>query len=290
MQGAPMKLHSERAGRVRQLPHREFARLIWHRIARARDYHWLFKGSLEPYRGLGPERDQPRIYDAEDFFLRRLRVREVGSAVLRNHDAPIFLRAPESQDVLLDLIEVLHAEIVAKPILVDPPQCTLIEGFDQQQGQVIFREEMNEVLTLANPPLELLPSGQIVEIDEAHRGLYREPLPADVEVEAEIADPVQHAVHVYLARGATPEDKRAAVRQLADALEHLRPEVKEELLSADERDLFLIANSFAIRHNRPDQRRNFDKGTWLDWIFHLYLATIRAVLAVRNSQAEQEAS
>src|SRR5689334_8293203 len=134
MPGAPIKLQSERAGRVRQLPHRDFARLIWHRIARARDYHWFFKGSLEPYQGLGPEREQPRIYDAEDFFLRRLRVREIAPAVLRNHDAPTFLRTADSKDVLLDLIEVLHAETVAKPNMVDPPQCTLIEGFDQQKG------------------------------------------------------------------------------------------------------------------------------------------------------------
>jgi hypothetical protein len=85
-----------------------------------------------------------------------------------------------------------------------------------------------------------------------------------------------------LRRGATVEDKRAAVKQLADALEHLRPEVDEQLLSKDERDLFRTANEFAIRHNKPGQKRDYDKAVWLDWLFHVYLATIRAVVAVRD--------
>ena len=265
-------------------------KLIWRRISWAREFHWLFKGSLESYRGLGPDLEPARIRDPEDFFLRRLRFAGLGKAVLRDQDIPAFILTTDDQDLLLDLTELLHAEVVEKPLMIHPPECTDIEGFDKEAGQAIFREEMNEALVMANPPLELLPSGQIVEIDEAHRDLYREPLPKDADVESAIADPVEHAVRVYLVRGATIEDKRSAVKQLADALEHLRPQIKEELLSNDERDLFRIANQFAIRHNKPDQRRDYDKGPWLDWMFHVFLATVRIVLAVRDSPAREAAS
>jgi hypothetical protein len=285
MSSSPFPLHSERVGRVRHLDNRDFAKLVWARIVRARDYHWLFKGSLQPYRGLGPEPEAPRIHDAEDFFLRRMRVREIGSAVLANREAPRFLLDARNVDVLLDLIEVLHAEVVSKPLMVHPPESTLIEDFDKEAGQAIFRDEMNEALALARPPLELLPNGQVVEIDEAHRDLYREPLPKGVAVKSAIADPVEHAIRVFVSRGSTHEDKRSAVKQLADALEHIRPQVKEELLRKDEGDLFRIANSFAIRHNGPDQQRDYAKEPWLDWIFHVYLATIRVVLALRDSQS-----
>jgi hypothetical protein len=278
------RLHSEREGRSRTLSTFDFTALLWKRIVRARNYHWLFKGSLQSYRGLGPEPEPPRIEDAEDFFLRRLRFGGLGRAVLVDEEPSVILAVGFDLDLLLDLIEVLHAEVVAKPLLLDPEYGGPIEGFDVEAGREIFREEMNEILLLLDPPLELLPSGQVAPRDEAHSDLHREPLPASVAVPAEIADPVTHAVGLYVSRGASIEDRRAAVRQLASALEHLRPSVREELLRADERDLFQIANGFAIRHNDPAQRRAYDTEIWLEWIFHVYLATIRTVLALADGQ------
>jgi hypothetical protein len=280
---SPLQLHSERNGRARELSVDDLARLVWKKIARARDFHWLFKGSLQPYRGLAEDPEPPSIPDAEEYLTSRLRVSGLARDLLNNDEPFISPIMPTDLDLLLDLIELLHAEIVAEPIMVAPPDCTDIEGFDKAAGQALFREEINPVLALASPPLELLPIGHVVELDEGHRALYRDPVPDGTE--AELRDPVEHALSLFLGRGATLEDKRVAVKQLADALEHLRPEVDEQLLSKDERDLFQIANRFAIRHNKPDQKRDYDKGVWLDWIFHVYLATVRAVLSVRDRPA-----
>ncbi len=254
--------------------------LVWQKIYRARDFHWLFKGTLQSYRGLGPEEEEPTIADAESFFIGRLKVSGVGHSVLNGDEPPLSAFQPFDLDLLLDLVELLHGEVVEEPIMVYPPECLDIEGFDKKAGQKIFRDEINEVLQLASPSLELLPIGHVVERDEQHRDLYVEPFPEGTEVE--VMDPVEHALGLFLRRGATVEDQRAAVKQLADALEHLRSEVKEELLSKDERDLFRIANGFAIRHNSADQQRDYDKPVWLTWMFHVYLATIRAVVAVRH--------
>jgi hypothetical protein len=280
MASTPPRLHSERSGRPRRLSSGDLNLLVFKRIASVRDRHCLFRGSLQPYKGLEPYETPARHHDAEAYLTERLRTSGLGYSVLHEDTPPNPGFFDLDLDLLLDLIELLHAEIVHSPIRLDPPEALEIEGFDQEEGRAIFRREMNQVLALAEPPLELLPIGHVVERSDAHRELYADPLPAGTE--SEVADPVEHALGLFLARGAGVEDKRAAVKQLADALEHLRPEVEEELLSKDEGDLFRIANQFAIRHNGPGQQRDYDKPVWLDWLFHVYLATIRAVVAVRG--------
>src|SRR4029077_20624394 len=83
-------------------------------------------------------------------------------------------------------------------------------------------------------------------------------------------------------RGASLDDRRHAVRDLADVLEALRADVHDVMLSKDERELFHLANGFAIRHQNRKQRGDYDRPTWLRWAFYVYLATIHAVLRVRD--------
>lgn len=74
------------------------------------------------------------------------------------------------------------------------------------------------------------------------------------------------------------EDRRDAVRDLADVLEFLRPKVKGVLTTKDESDLFNIANNFGIRHHNDQQKTNYDKAIWYSWMFYYYLSTIHAAL------------
>jgi hypothetical protein len=74
------------------------------------------------------------------------------------------------------------------------------------------------------------------------------------------------------------------VRDLADVLEALRDDIKNSMLSKDEKELFHIANGFAIRHQNRQQRGDYDRLTWLRWAFYVYLATIHAVLRVRERE------
>jgi hypothetical protein len=82
----------------------------------------------------------------------------------------------------------------------------------------------------------------------------------------------------YRRHGSTLDDRRQAVRDLADVLEYLRPQVKTLLTSADEKDLFNIANNFGVRHHNDKQRTAYDAGIWLSWMFYFYLSTIHVVL------------
>jgi hypothetical protein len=65
----------------------------------------------------------------------------------------------------------------------------------------------------------------------------------------------------------------------------MRAEVKDALLTEDERALFRVANEFAIRHWKREQRDDYDKDVWLEWTFYVYLATARAMIRVRERQA-----
>lgn len=94
---------------------------------------------------------------------------------------------------------------------------------------------------------------------------------ADVSATDEPSIP--HAIGLFRRHGATREDRRSAVRELADVLEAHRQLLKDELLTKDEGALFQIANQFDIRHRGAAQRRNYPD-EYLDWIFHWYLATV----------------
>jgi hypothetical protein len=69
------------------------------------------------------------------------------------------------------------------------------------------------------------------------------------------------------------EERRSAVITLAGLLEERRDLLRAELLTKDEGALFQIANAFAIRHQRADQRGDYDSA-FLDWLFWWYLGTV----------------
>lgn len=144
---------------------------------------------------------------------------------------------------------------------------------------------MNGVLRLHDPPYEMNDEGLIVE---ATPTAFHQLLSADVPIDTgdEIKSKIEAAVSRFRTRGASLDDRRTAVRDLADVLEALRPDMKDKMLSKDERELFHIANGFAIRHQNREQRGDYDKGTWLRWSFYVYLATIHAVLRVRDRVEE----
>ncbi|MGA8745428.1 MAG: hypothetical protein WB507_06165 [Solirubrobacterales bacterium] len=188
-------------------------------------------------------------------------------------------------DVLFDVIEVLH-DLVSKGAdgtYHDFGNCGWhYESFNRPEGQEDYRRELNEVLSLGDPAYKLDGHGQVVEVGEPEFDqLLDAPVPDGTEHDL-ITSKIDGAVSRFRARGASLDDRHHAVRDLADALEAIRRDVKESMLPADEKALFNVANGFAIRHNNRDQRGDYDRVTWLRWAFYVYLATIHAVLRVRS--------
>jgi hypothetical protein len=193
------------------------------------------------------------------------------------------------EDAMFDVVEALH-DLASKGVMGDYhgyADCGMhYHLFDREEGRADFRRELNEVLELGDPPYRLDGHGQAVEVGAPEfEQLLEAPLPEGTEADA-VAAKVDAAVGAFSARGATLDDRRHAVRDLADVLEAIRGDLKENMLRADERDLFQIANQFAIRHNGENQKREYDGAVWLRWMFYVNLATIHAVLRVRDRDDE----
>ena len=56
------------------------------------------------------------------------------------------------------------------------------------------------------------------------------------------------------------------------------------MFSSDENRLFEIANQFGIRHHNPEQKTDFDKNIWLEWIFFSYLNSINTIVKIKKTK------
>ena len=153
-------------------------------------------------------------------------------------------------------------------------------AFDVEEGQRLFRDDVNVVLADYAAGFELDPSGEVVRSTPQELADLVEQ-PVDTRSESDVKTRVGDALRKFRNRGARAEDRRDAVRDLADVLELLRDRAAQTLESADERDLFQLANRFGIRHANASQKTRYDLEIWIDWMFYHYLATIQAYTRLR---------
>ncbi|MEO3690991.1 hypothetical protein [Roseateles paludis] len=155
-----------------------------------------------------------------------------------------------SEDDFFDVIEFLY-QYVSKPIdgaMHSHNQCGMHwETFSKTLGQLEFRNRVNAALTHYAHRYELSSGGEVLHKPEAgFEPIFDADLPSK---DQNITSRVGAAVLTYRRHGSTLDDRRQAVRDLADVLEYLRPQVKSLLTNADEKDLFNIANNFGVRHH-----------------------------------------
>jgi hypothetical protein len=193
-----------------------------------------------------------------------------------------------SEDDLFDIIEFLN-DHCSKPIertWHSWNDCGWhCSTFDREAGRVEYREKMNRILQIYMDGFELSPDGEILSLpDNGLEALLDAPLPS--------VDPDNIEMRIEAARRkfrryrSSLDERRDAIRDLADVLEYLRPKMKSVLMSKDEGDIFNIANNFGIRHHNELQKVQYDKAIWYSWLFYYYLATIHAVLRlVAKAQA-----
>ena len=213
------------------------------------------------------------------FFFRRTGIRWVG---------PYYEFVEKADEVtLFTLIEFLY-DHAAKPNEkkgryhdwnecgwhYDPHQ----EIFDVTAGQQDWREKINNIIDLYGDGYELSQHGEIVRLTQNGMEDLVEASPPQVAGETNVSK-INNAVTMFRRGLSSREDQKQAIRQLVDVLEFCRPQVKKELLTEDERDLFNIANNYAIRHHRADERDEYD-GPWLTWLFYVYLSSTHLVLSL----------
>lgn len=147
--------------------------------------------------------------------------------------------------------------------------------FDSAAGRERYRSEVNDILALLDGGWELSETGEVVrQVTSEVADLLSRELP-DV-AGATARERVTDAVRKFRSRTSDKSDRHDAVRDLADVLEFLRPQLKLVLTKKDDALLFDMVNSFGIRHLNEKQHTEYNENIWLSWMFHFLLATIHA--------------
>jgi hypothetical protein len=198
----------------------------------------------------------------------------------RKHLWPVDDRIFEySEDDVFDLIEFLFDQ-VSKPIsgrMHSYADCGMHwDNFDQVPGRVEYREMVNPLLQSYAAGFELNERGEIMSLAPHGMGKLLEASPPTQD--GSVRGRMDVAIDRFQRHGSSIDERRHAVRDLADVLERLRPIAKDVITRKDEADLFELANKFGIRHFNDKQKTNYDQAVWLSWIFYHYLATINACL------------
>lgn len=131
------------------------------------------------------------------------------------------------EDDLFSVIEFLY-DHVSKPVrgqLHDYGNCGMHwEEFDGEAGRKEFREHVNLLLARYGEGYELSLQGEILETAPAGMAPL---LQADVPItNANVQARLQSAIAKFRERKSTPNDRRDVIRDLADVLEYLRPQLK----------------------------------------------------------------
>ena len=140
------------------------------------------------------------------------------------------------EDDLLDMVEFLY-QYVSKPIdgtMHSYGGCGMHwETFGKDAGKKVFREKVNRILMLYTRKFELSSSGEVLERPEVG---FEKIFEADVpSKDRKVVDRISAATNQFRRHGATLDDRRSAVRDLADVLEYLRDDVKKLLTDKDEK-------------------------------------------------------
>ncbi|MBY3555926.1 hypothetical protein [Modestobacter lapidis] len=181
------------------------------------------------------------------------------------------------EGLFYDLIEALH-DLVARPLSRSWHEYARewdYYDFAKRPGQAVYRWRVNELLDRSEVPLRLAETGEdtgrlVTSAGDARDDLVERALESP---EPRVQERVAHAVALFRDRHATPRTKHDATRTLGDVLELRRGLLKQELFTKDERQLFQLANEFALRHFTEQQKADYDP-VFLDWVFWWFLATI----------------
>lgn len=181
---------------------------------------------------------------------------------------------------LFDLIELLHLNIELKWKIA----FTEYELEDVRQvkehSQTIFRDKINMQLSRYGTGWELTRDGYIRELVSAE---LRELIDnhAHYGDEDKVDSLIRRGIKNFLKYGSDEHSKKAALLEIGNALEIIRPEL-EIMLPPEETNIFHLLNKFYLRHNRISEERDYDKSIYYPWIFYIFVSTFDAFVKLRQ--------
>ena len=153
-------------------------------------------------------------------------------------------------------------------------------SYENKLARAEYIANINKLLGVYKNGYELRENGEIYE--KIPSGLDNL-----INIEIKTTDPkhlderIKPAINKFLKYGSTLDDKKDAIRNLADVLEFLQKQ-NIKLPSKDDSDLFNIINGFDIRHNRQLQQGEYDKEIVYNWMFYTFLSSIHYLLEINN--------
>ncbi|GAB6152944.1 hypothetical protein JCM17380_16940 [Desulfosporosinus burensis] len=153
--------------------------------------------------------------------------------------------------------------------------------FDKKEGQEIYIEEINKLLVRYEKDYYLTDSGEIHKVpSNGLKVLVKETIVTEDVRNVDMR--VQYAISKFLKYNSDINEKKDAVRTLADILEYFKKQgIKFE--NKDDSDLFNIINGFDIRHHNKVQQSNYDREFWYEWMFYTFLASINVLTKLHKN-------
>ncbi len=151
-------------------------------------------------------------------------------------------------------------------------------NFNKENGENLFRDEMNSILNDYDGGYQLSKDGEIQKMPPSG---FEEIIEEDIQTTQpdDIDNRTRNAKSKFLKYDASLEDKKDAIRTLADVLEFLKTG-NITLPTKDSSNLFQIINKFDIRHHDRMQQGDYDKEIFYDWLFYTFLASINLLLKI----------
>lgn len=277
-------------------------------VVDSRDYYTFRRGTPRPSEGLDALRriiaSEYQRLDADGLFQLHLGKECVDDGYLSGDSAgtdpgayvewalgphlwPFENSIPQlDEEWLFTVIEFLHDHAAAPTSSKYHSwgDCGLhVQSANEELGRIQFRDSVNRYLDRYDSGFMLRENGEIWR--SLPFGL--DDMTASQTGEPSIDDRVQHAIESYRRRSATVDQRRDAIKNLADVLEFLREDDRIGVPSKDEARLFQIANQYGIRHHNSTQKTDYDSQVWLDWIFFSFLnaITLATALIARGSSS-----
>lgn len=186
------------------------------------------------------------------------------------------------QDTLFTIIEFLY-DYVAEPKnqwFHEWDNCGWhCTDYNRENGKSKFYNEINKMLNIYEKGYRLTKEGQVQIISPLSlENLIDQPIKTDKP--ENIDDRIKYSISKYLKFNSTINDKKEAVRTLADVLEYLKKDgIRLDI--KDDSDLFNIINGFDIRHHNKLQQSQYDKEIWYEWMFYSFLSSINILLKIK---------
>lgn len=152
-----------------------------------------------------------------------------------------------------------------------------------------FAGHINNLLKAYKSGYYLVPSTGFV-MEQPNQAL-KEQLEYDGEdMPEDVFEQLKSASQRYYRFDSDFETKKKAIATLADILENVREEAKnlfndEYNIPKNDHDklIFNIVNAYNIRHDNQQQKTDYSKDIWYDWMMQYYTSTIIAFFKVKKA-------